>query len=118
MTKVSRRGFLGTMAAAATAARGFFTGGILADAIAAQGENGPSTLPWNREVLLREAARSTVMEGVLSVTGPVGLVLRAEGVRAAGVASPSPTPTLSRRCGALPTASRSASISRISTIAA
>jgi hypothetical protein len=72
MGKVSRRGFLGTMAAAAAAARGFLTRGIMAEALKSPGENGSSTLPWNREIPLRQAAVSEVIEGALSPTGPAG----------------------------------------------
>jgi hypothetical protein len=58
------------MAAAAAAARGFVTEGIKAQATAPPGENGPRTVPWNREIPLREAAGSTVIEGVLNASDP------------------------------------------------
>jgi hypothetical protein len=72
------------MAAAAAAAKGFLPKGIMAETVASSGKNGPSTLPWNREVPLREAASSTFMEGVLSVTGPVGRTQGGPGQRGGG----------------------------------
>jgi Glycosyl hydrolase family 95 catalytic domain len=69
MGKVSRRGFLGTMVAAA-AARGLFTRGAMAEAITPPGESNPPILPWNREIPLRESAGSAVIEGLLNPSDP------------------------------------------------
>jgi Glycosyl hydrolase family 95 catalytic domain len=72
MSKVTRRGFL---AASVAAAGGFLGAGSVAEATTGQGENHLPGLPWNREMPLREAARSVVVEAMLDPSDPSPHVL-------------------------------------------
>lgn len=70
MARVSRRSFLGSAASVAAAGRLFAS-----PAASALGQQGSPNLPWQREMTLREAARSAVVEGILHPTDPTPNVL-------------------------------------------
>jgi hypothetical protein len=64
--RMKRRSFIKTSLVAGAA----FTVPDLLTGLATNAEVEPQTLPWQREISLREAAKSTTMEGTLNPTGP------------------------------------------------